>query len=87
MKDKMINYTSDVYSDTGLIPTNFILKSPVSGTVVDLTLCPSVPELKETVVEEKFDEATYIIMKHHIAMESYEDLAATFPALPRSHKV
>ena len=31
MKDKMINYTSDVYLDTGLIPTNFIPKSPVSG--------------------------------------------------------
>ena len=45
------------------------------------------PELTETVVEEKIDEATYIIMKHHIAMESYEDLATIFPALPRSHKI
>ena len=86
MKDKMMNYTSNVYSDTG--PTNFILKSPVSGTVVDLPLCPSVPELQESpVVEEKIAEATYMVMKHHIAMESYQDLAATFPTLPRSHKV
>lgn len=84
----MMNYTSNVYSDTGLVPTNFILKSPVSGTVVDLPLCPSVPELQEShVAEEKIDEATYIVMKHHIAMESYQDLAATFPLLPRSHKV
>ena len=59
MKDKMMNYTSNVYSDTGLVPTNFILKSPVSGTVVDLPLCPSVPELQELpVVEEK-------LMKQH----------------------
>ena len=84
----MMNYTSNVYSDTGLVPTNFILKSPVSGTVIDLPLCPSVPELQELpVVEEKIDEATYMVMKHHIAMESYQDLAATFPTLPRSHKV
>ena len=56
----MINYTSNVYSDTGLVPTNFILKSPVSGTVVDLPLCPSVPELQESpVVEEKIDEAPH----------------------------
>ena len=48
MKDKMMNYTCNVYSDTGLVPTNFILKPPVSGTVVDLPLCPSVPELQVT---------------------------------------
>ena len=84
----MMNYTSNVYSDTGLVPTNFILKSPVSGTVVDLSLCPSVPELQESpVTEEKTDEVTYMVMKHHIAMEGYQDLAATLPTLPRSHKV
>ena len=84
----MINYTSNVYSDTGLVPTNFILKSPASGTVVDLPLCPSVSELQESpVVEEKLDEVTYMVMKHHIAMEGYQDLATTIPSLPRSHKV
>ena len=83
-----MNYTSNVYSDTGLVPTNFILKSLASGTAVDLQLCPSVPELQESPeVEEKIAEATYVVMKHHIAMESYQDLAATFPTLPRSHKV
>ena len=88
MKDKMMNYTSNMYSDTGLVPTILILKSPVSGTIVDLLLCPSVPELQESpVVEEKIAEATYMVMKHHTAMESYQDLAATFPTLPRSHKV
>ena len=56
-----------MYSDTGLVPTNFILKSPVSGTVVNLPLCPSVPVLQESpLVEEKIDEATYMVMKHHI---------------------
>ena len=83
-----MNYTSNVYSDTGLVPTNFILKSPVSGAVVDLSLCPSVPELQESpVTEEKTDEVTYVVMKHHIAMEGYQDLAATLPTLPRIHKV
>ena len=83
-----MNYTSNVYSDTGLVPTNFILKSPVSGTVVDLSLCPSVPELQESpVTKEKNDEVTYVVMKHHIAMEGYQDLAATLPTLPRSHKI
>ena len=43
-----MNYTSNVYSDTGLVPTNFILKSLASGTAVDLQLCPSVPELQES---------------------------------------
>ena len=87
-RDKMMNYTSNMYSDTRLIPANFILKSPVSSTIVDLPLCPSVPELQESpVVEEKIDEATYMVMKHHIAIESYQDLAATFPTLLRSHKV
>ena len=85
---KLRNYTSNVYSDTGLVPTNFILKSPVSGTVVDLSLYPSVPELQESpMTEEKTDEVTYVVMKHHIAMEGYQDLAATLPTLPRSHKV
>ena len=60
-----MNYTSNVYSDTGLVPTNFILKSPVSGTVVDLPLCPSVPELQESPkVEEK-------LPKHNETPHSY----------------
>ena len=67
----MMNYTSNVYSDTGLVPTNFILKSPVSDTIVDLPLCPSVPELQESPeVEEKIAEAAYMIMKHHIAIRT-----------------
>ena len=84
-----MNYTSNMYSDTGLMPTNFILKSPDSGTVVDLPLCQSVSELqlRITMVEEKIAESTYMVMKHHIAMKNNQDLASTFPTLPRSHKV
>lgn len=47
-----------VYSDTGLIPTNFILKSPVGGTVVDLKLCPSVPELQLSQEVHKIETMT-----------------------------
>jgi len=39
IKDKIMKFTFNVFSNTGLIPTNFILKSPVGGTVVDLGLC------------------------------------------------
>jgi len=86
IKGKIMNYTANVYSDTGLIPTNFILKTPCGGTVVDLGLCPSVPELQQS-TDEKTDEMTYLVMKHHLSVKCYQDLAAHFPSLPRSHKV
>jgi len=76
IKDKIIKFTSNVFSDTGLIPTNFILKSPVGGTVVDLGLCPSVPELQKP-SDEKTEEMAYIVMKHHISTKCYRDLANT----------
>ena len=87
IKGQMMKFTSHVYSDTGLIPTNFILKSPVGGTIVDLGLCPSVPELQIPAAEEKTQEMTYLVMKHHISTKCYSDLAATFPTLPRMRKV
>ena len=45
MKSQIMEYTSNVYLYTGLIPTNFIFKSPAGGTVVDLKLCLAAPEL------------------------------------------
>ena len=44
---------------------------------------PEPSTAESPVVEEKIDEVTYMVMKHHIAMESYQDLAATLPTLPR----
>ena len=88
MKSQIMEYTSNVYSDTGLIPTNFILKSPAGGTVVDLKLCPAVPELQTPQAEvQKVETMTYLVLKHHISRECYKDLAAEFPTLPRSHRV
>ena len=73
-------------SDTGLVATNFTMKSITGGTVVDLPLCSqSVPELAKPV--DKIEEMTYLTMKHHISMACYQDLSAHFPELPRKRKV
>jgi len=71
-------------SDTGLVATNFIMKS-FTGTVVDLPLCPFGPKL--ATADEKIEEMAYLVMKHHISMACYADIAAHFPQLPRKHKV
>ena len=73
-------------TDTGLVATNFTMKSLTGATVVNLPLCKSVPELAQ-LTDDKTEEMAYLTMKHHISINCYKDLAAHCPELPRSHKV
>ena len=63
-------------TDTGLVATNFTMKSLTGATVVNLPLCKSVPELAQ-LTDDKTEEMAYLTMKHHISINCYKDLAAT----------
>ena len=81
IKKQLIDFTSNLMTDTGLVATNF-----TGATVVDLPLCKSVPELARP-TDDKTEGMAYLTMKHHISINCYKDLAAHCPELPRSHKV
>jgi len=83
IKRQLTKYISNLLSDTGLVATNFMMKSITGGTVA---LCnQSELELAKSV--DKIEKMTYLTMKHHISMACYQDLSAHFPELPRKCKV